>query len=450
MPNRLLMSNTSSWLGQGLEHQKRGELQQALACYAQLLRADPQHAPAWQLVAMVRAKLGAWEESLFAAEQALRYAPDDALSWRSAAQALYRLGRLPQALHAYDRVLAATPQDAGAWHGSSVILLRTGRAIDAQQRATRAVALSPDNAKYVEHERHCSIAAVPDWHFNMMNDEARNRSFARAIDRSVQPGMTVLEIGTGSGLLSLLAARGREGVGGAQRVVTCEANPVIAAAAQRIIAQNGWSDRITVIAKPSHELQVGVDLAEPADLLISETFSVQVVVEGALSTFEDAKARLLKPGAPILPARALVRGALVGGEGLAQSARVGNVLGFDLSPFNEFTPRQQYVSAGQPLRWLSDPATLLRFDLQNDAHFPPARQELAVTATEPGLCQGVLQWLRLEHDDENAYEVLPGATSSDGGARHWTPVWYPFPTPLMVEPGQPVALRVSHNRTGLS
>jgi type II protein arginine methyltransferase len=443
------MSDASSWLSQGLEHQKRGELQQALGCYAQLLRAQPQHAQAWQLVAMAHAQLGQWAESLAAAEQALRVAPD-AVSWRSAAQALYRLGRFPQALHAYDRVLAATPKDAGAWHSSSVILLRSGRAVEAQQRAARAVALASDSAKYREHERQCAVAAVPDWHFNMMNDEARNRSFARAIERCVRPGMTVLEIGTGSGLLALLAARGREGVGGAGRVITCEANPVVAAAAQRIIAENGWSERITVIAKPSHELVMGVDLAEPADLLISETFSVQVVVEGALSTFEDAKARLLKPGAPVLPARALVRGALVGGEGLAQSARVERVLGFDLSHFNSLTPRQQHLSAGQPFVWLSEPATLLRFDLQNDAQFPAARQELTVTATERGVCQGVLQWLRLELDDENDYEVLPGAADSTLGARHWTPVWYPFTEALTVEPGQRVALRVSHNRTGLS
>lgn len=443
------MSDPSTLLHQGLEHQKRGELQQALGCYSQLLRAQPQHAQAWQLVAMVRAQLGEWTESLQAAEQALRIAPD-ALAWRSAAQALYRLGRLPQALHAYDRVLAATPQDAGAWHSSSVILLRSGHAVEAQQRAARAVALAPDNAKYVDQERQCALASVPDWHFNMMNDEARNHAFARAIERRVKPGMTVLEIGTGSGLLALLAARGREGLGGAERVVTCEANPVVAAAAQRIIAQNGWGERITVIAKPSHELVVGVDLAEPADLLISETFSVQVVVEGALSTFEDAKARLLKPGAPILPARALVRAALVGGEGLAQSARVGQVLGFDLSHFNTLTPLQQYLSAGQPFTWLSAPATLLRFDLQSDARFPGARQELTVTATEQGVCQGVLQWLRLELDEENEYEVLPGAAGSALGARHWTPVWYPFREPLAVEPGQAVVLRVSHNRAGLS
>jgi hypothetical protein len=68
---------------------------------------------------------------------------------------------------------------------------------------------------------------VPAYHWRMLRDEPRNAIYARAIARHVRAGMTVLEIGTGAGLLALMAARA------GARVVTCESNPMIAAAARR-------------------------------------------------------------------------------------------------------------------------------------------------------------------------------------------------------------------------
>jgi protein arginine N-methyltransferase 7 len=41
----------------------------------------------------------------------------------------------------------------------------------------------------------------------MINDLPRNAFYKTALDLAVRPGCTVLEIGTGSGLLSMLAAR---------------------------------------------------------------------------------------------------------------------------------------------------------------------------------------------------------------------------------------------------
>jgi hypothetical protein len=49
--------------------------------------------------------------------------------------------------------------------------------------------------------------AVNDFHFAMINDLPRNAFYKTALDLAVRPGCTVLEIGTGSGLLSMLAAR---------------------------------------------------------------------------------------------------------------------------------------------------------------------------------------------------------------------------------------------------
>src|SRR3569623_1665571 len=48
---------------------------------------------------------------------------------------------------------------------------------------------------------------VPQWHGPMLADTERNSAFEQAIARALPAGGTLLDIGAGSGLLSLLAAR---------------------------------------------------------------------------------------------------------------------------------------------------------------------------------------------------------------------------------------------------
>ena len=93
---------------------------------------------------------------------------------------------------------------------------------------------------------------VPQWHFAMLNDDRRVEAYRRAINTAVRSGDVVLDVGTGSGLLAILAARA-----GAQRVYACERVERIAAKAREIIASNGLSDRIEVLSNSSHDLVVG-------------------------------------------------------------------------------------------------------------------------------------------------------------------------------------------------
>ena len=51
-----------------------------------------------------------------------------------------------------------------------------------------------------------TINTVNDWHYAMMNDLQRNEAFYAALQEVVTPKSAVLDIGAGSGLLSLMAA----------------------------------------------------------------------------------------------------------------------------------------------------------------------------------------------------------------------------------------------------
>jgi predicted RNA methylase len=78
-------------------------------------------------------------------------------------------------------------------------------------------------------------------HRAMLLDKMLNEAYQRAIAEAVRPGDTVLDIGAGAGILSLLAARA-----GAGRVFAVEKTS-IARVARRMVAHNGAADRVQVL-----------------------------------------------------------------------------------------------------------------------------------------------------------------------------------------------------------
>src|SRR5258705_2154988 len=235
----------------------------------------------------------------------------------------------------------------------------------------------------------------------MMDDSKRNETYEAAIRRAV-PGKSVLDIGTGAGLLALMAARA-----GAAKVTTCESVGLVAARAREIIAQNGLSDRITVIAKTSTDMSVPRDMPERAEVLVTETFASGLITEGVLPTIEHAREHLLTPDATIIPAAASIMGYLAGGPALQGMLFVGRVSGFDLSGFNDFAPAMLSVSLDHvPHQALSDDIELMRFDFR-EKNFPAGGVRLALKATAHGVCAGVVQWIKLELDFQTEYEKRP-------------------------------------------
>ena len=105
---------------------------------------------------------------------------------------------------------------------------RQGVPIEAVASYRQAIALDPGMAAAHNGLDTVLGSMVPIWHVPMMNDALRNEAYFQALARAVTPQSQVLEIGTGSGLLSMMAARL-----GARSIVTCEGEPIIAAAAKQ-------------------------------------------------------------------------------------------------------------------------------------------------------------------------------------------------------------------------
>ncbi|XP_043937449.1 protein arginine N-methyltransferase 7 isoform X2 [Protopterus annectens] len=149
---------------------------------------------------------------------------------------------------------------------------------------------------------------------DMLHDHDRNRKYYEgiraAVSRVKKRGQKalVLDIGTGTGLLSMMAA-----TAGADFCYAVEVFKPMATAAEKIVKKNGFGDKIKVINKHSTELKVGPgeDMEFRANILITELFDTELIGEGALTTYEHAHKYLVEENCEAVPHRATVYAQLV-------------------------------------------------------------------------------------------------------------------------------------------
>ncbi len=94
----------------------------------------------------------------------------------------------------------------------------------------------------------------------MMADRVRMTAYTEALRRAVKPGAVVVDVGTGTGVFALLAAKL-----GARKVYAIDTNPCIHLA-REVAARNGFADRIEFI----HASVFDVSLPERADVVIAD------------------------------------------------------------------------------------------------------------------------------------------------------------------------------------
>lgn len=155
----------------------------------------------------------------------------------------------------------------------------------------------PSEIKFVPSEEFWSFGSSPA-HISMLNDRPRTDKFIKAISEIVKEGDVVVEIGTGTGVLAIAAARA-----GAAKVFTIEAG-AMAPTAQKIIDSTEIAEKIQLIRGWSPQ----VELPEKADVLIGEIIGNDPFAESVLQAFKDARQRFLKPDARIIPNRVKVYG----------------------------------------------------------------------------------------------------------------------------------------------
>lgn len=283
--------------------------------------------------------------------------------------------------------------------------------------------------------------AVPRWHFAMLNDAERNDALTTALEQQVPRGAYVLDIGTGTGMLAMCAVRA-----GAGRVVTCEENPLIAEIARQVIAEQGMSDRITVVGKRSTEVAVGRELDRPADVIVSEIVDCGLIGEGLLPTVRHARAHLLAPDGVMIPRAGRLYAHLVQSDAVMGLNQAHHAAGFDVSLMNVTSTYGHFPVRLHtwPHERLSAPVCLLDLDLDHDP-LEPGSRKLTVPVTGAGTAHALAAWFEL---DLGAGVVL--RNSPDNFGSHWMQALIPFDTPVEVTAGDEVDVQLQWTDTVLT
>lgn len=282
--------------------------------------------------------------------------------------------------------------------------------------------------------------ADPLMQYRMLADRTRTRAFVAAIRQTVRPDDVVVDLGTGSGVLAIAAARA-----GAARVYAIEASQ-IADLAERLFAANGVADRVTLVRGYS----TSVEIPERATVLVSETLGNEPLSERIDENLRDAFARWLAPDARLVPraVRLVARGYAAVPDALARLRvdralldALGAELGIDFGPLAELaasTPRLGWFDTRTLRAWtpLTAPAVLA------ERRFAPAQPQLGpVEAETPATGDGALSAVGLHFEaelaDGLALSTVPDAAADDN---HWSSLVRVIEPPIQLRRGDRVVL----------
>ncbi|KAH9935501.1 S-adenosyl-L-methionine-dependent methyltransferase [Fomitopsis serialis] len=274
-------------------------------------------------------------------------------------------------------------------------------------------------------------------HEEMLKDSVRTGSYRSAIVNNAHlfKGKTVLDVGCGTGILSMFAAKA-----GAKHVVGIDMSNIIDQAT-KIIEANGFKDTITLVKGKLEDVPLPM---QEFDIIISEWMGYFLLYESMLDTVLLARDRYLKPGGLIFPDTAtLYLAAIEDADYKEEKINFwDNVYGFDYSCIKDIALREPLVDTVDLKAVVTDPCLVKHIDL-----LTAKKEDLTFTApftlnpTRDDYAHAFLAWFDISF--ECTHTKVKFSTGPHAKYTHWKQTVFYTPETLTLYQGRPVKGRLS-------
>ncbi len=241
---------------------------------------------------------------------------------------------------------------------------------------------------------------------SLLSQKSRLTKFALALERLVDRTSHVVDLGTGSGVLAMLAARL-----GARRVTAVDIDATALRYAQRAAEENGLSDRIEFVNCHFKQFLP----AERADIVVCEMLSDMMLVEQQIPASVHAVQNILRPGGVILPQQVHCYCVPVECDGLWSRFEFEGLV---------FPPVPQTINPGEATD-LADLQEIVRFDLASMRENVTVDRVMQFSIVERGVVHGLAAMFESTIYDSIRLQM------SDG----WRELLLPLNRPITVTEG---------------
>jgi SAM-dependent methyltransferase len=274
--------------------------------------------------------------------------------------------------------------------------------------------------------------SIIEYQRTILADTVRNEALGRAIKAVVKTGDTVVDLGSGTGFLAMLARRC-----GAERCYLIENDPDLARLSSDVLKRNRMTG-CTVVHAHSSE----VTGLPKADVVISETLGNFAYEENIIEGMKDAR-RFLKPRGRVIPQSVdqwvvpVVTDRMW--NDVSSWDRVG--MGLDFTPARQRSINNMYVKDVRVSDLMADGIVAQMWD-----HVDFSK------ADNPSVRRGTVEWPIIKPATVYGFALWWGCTLADGielstnpkaPATHWKQIYLPVEEPLAVEAGEQLQLGIT-------
>uniref|UniRef100_A0A671LSL9 Protein arginine N-methyltransferase 3 n=1 Tax=Sinocyclocheilus anshuiensis TaxID=1608454 RepID=A0A671LSL9_9TELE len=274
-------------------------------------------------------------------------------------------------------------------------------------------------------------------------DKVRTESYRDFMYRNMEvfKGKVVLDVGCGTGILSMFAAKA-----GARKVIAVDQSEIIYQAMD-IVRSNKLEDTITLIKGRIEEIDLPV---EKVDIIISEWMGYFLLFESMLDSVLYARDRYLAEDGLVYPDRCSISLAAVG-DTQKHSDRIAfwdDVYGFKMSCMKKAVIPEAVVEMLKPETVISEAAVVKTIDCGSvtvsELEFTV---DFSLKITASTFCTAIVGYFDIFFDKSCGNKVM-FSTAPDCTKTHWKQAVFLLESPIPVKTGEelPGQITVHKNR----